>query len=272
MIELAADLLTGFENTSGVQQTDFYPWTPSHPSNEDKCLFGHVTEYQRKKPESLCYIGPKLGTIHTVLQNCSCSIFDFECDYNYQRANDGTCQIIPGLDPLDHSLKCSKPGALAWTEPTGYRKVPLTTCIGGKTFDQGTLHACPGHEKEVKDARRGLSGFGLLVAIVLPFLLASGIGYYIWRIKDRMALGQIRLGDDSFDTSISTGRDRAQQYVLAVSTGLSRFIASVATVALFMDHAIRSRFSNSPPAYYHTLSDDAGLLSDNDDDALDEEI
>lgn len=252
---------------------DFYLWTPSHPANEDKCLFGHVTEYHRKKPDELCYIGPKLDALHQVLRNCTCSIFDFECDYNYQRANDGTCQLIPGLDPPDHSAVCASSDVVSWTEPTGYRKIPLTTCEGGKAFDQGIEHACKGHEREYKKSRKGLHGFWLFVVVCIPFALAGAVGNYVWNMNGGRTLGQIRLGDDSFDQNISSGRDKLQEYAVLALSGLVTVVVAVPTIARFLWKAASARFGNmrSQPAYYSTL-DNEPLLSDDEDDALDQDI
>lgn len=252
---------------------DFYLWTPSHPSNEDKCLFGHVAEYHRKNPDSLCYIGPKLDTLHKILQNCTCSIYDFECDYNYQRASDGTCQLIPGMDLPDHSAMCEQEGVISWTEPTGYRKIPLTTCVGGKEFDQGVPHACPGHESEFRKSRAGLHGFWLFVVVCIPFGLAWTAGYYVWNRNGGRTLGQIRLGDDTFDENLASGRDKLQDIAVSVLSGIITFVVAIPTVAIFVWNTARSRFGvmRARPAYYESLRDDAGLLSD-EDDALDQDI
>ena len=184
---------------------DYYLWTPSHPSNEAECLFGHVSQYHRKKPNAECWVGTEeKPSLHSVLRNCTCTIYDFECDYNYQRANDGTCQLIPGLDPPDHSAICAKDeNAVFYTEPTGYRRVPLTTCEGGKHFDQGINHPCPGKEKDFEKVRKkGASGFGLFLLIVLPFGFAGLAGLYAYRQLAHRRLGQIRLGDESFDSPL----------------------------------------------------------------------
>lgn len=269
----SADISLGTESNTGAEQGDFYLWTPSHPSNEEKCLFGHVAEYHRKKPDSLCYIGAKSNVLHGILQNCSCSIYDFECDYNYQRASDGTCQLISGLQPPDHSEVCSQKDTISWTEPTGYRRIPLTTCEGGKKFDEGKSHACPGHETEFRDSDNGLRGFSLFLVICLPFVLASGIGYYIWKANGHRTLGQIRLGDDTFDDSFSSSRDQIWQYGATVLSGCATAISAVFAVLHSGWKFVRARAGRdqSSAAYYRALGDDASILSE-DNDALDEDI
>ena len=63
------------ENPEG---DDFYLWTPIHPAQKDDCLFGHVAQYYRKKPEADCYNGYQLRQIHNISRNCDCTRGDFE--------------------------------------------------------------------------------------------------------------------------------------------------------------------------------------------------
>ena len=58
---------------------DFYFWEPRHPKQTDNCLFGHIAQYHRKRPESDCYIGLQdYEKLHNIAQNCSCTKHDFE--------------------------------------------------------------------------------------------------------------------------------------------------------------------------------------------------
>jgi hypothetical protein len=57
------------------------------------------------------------------------------------------------------------------------------------------VHPCPGFEDEF-ERKHGLSGFGIFVAVILPFMAAGGIGYYVWRNWDGK-FGRIRLGDSA---------------------------------------------------------------------------
>ena len=254
---------------ANAKDSDFYTWIPSHPLNEDKCLFGHVAEYSRKKPDSLCYIGRELEVSHKVLQNCTCTIYDFECDYNYQRATDGTCKLIAGLEPADHSSVCADDNTISWTEPTGYRKIPLTTCNGGKSFDIGEVHPCPGHEKEFDTSRRGLHGFWLFIVICVPFIIGISAGYYVWSTNGSRTLGQIRLGDDTLDQNLSSTRDKLQEYTVIALSGAITVLIAIPTIAKFLWKTASTRLGRmgSSPAYYSPLHDD--LL---EDDPLEEDF
>ena len=57
---------------------DYYLWEPKHPTQNDNCLFGHVAQYHRKKPEKKCYNGPDIQHLHNVSRHCACRREDFE--------------------------------------------------------------------------------------------------------------------------------------------------------------------------------------------------
>ena len=99
-------------------------------------------------------------------------------------------------------------------EPTGYRRIPLTTCHGGRELDRLVSKPCPGHEKQYEE-KHGLSGAGLFFAIFIPIVVSIGVGYWVyqnWLQGYNLGFGEIRLGDSS------TGVGRA-------SSGESPFIA-----------------------------------------------
>jgi hypothetical protein len=62
-----------------VEAGDYYLWTPKHPKQgDDDCLFGHVSQYHRKKTSSNCYNGRMIPHLHDIARNCSCTRRDFE--------------------------------------------------------------------------------------------------------------------------------------------------------------------------------------------------
>lgn len=119
---------------------------------------------------------------------------------------------MPGYSPPDHSQICkTNPETVTYYAPTGYRRIPLTTCQGGREleFQESRAHPCAGHEKEFDERHAGLGGFGLfLLAVVLPFGLASAVGWWVYNHWDGK-FGRIRLGGDPatggarFDTGAS---------------------------------------------------------------------
>jgi hypothetical protein len=57
--------------------SDYALWTPSHPKQPNGCLFGHKSQYLRKKTDRACYNSQKLQHLYYV-NNCTCTRSDFE--------------------------------------------------------------------------------------------------------------------------------------------------------------------------------------------------
>jgi hypothetical protein len=126
-------------------------------------------------------------------------------DYNYELDNHGACHLVDGLPPLSEKEWCSAhPDAVDWYEPTGYRRVPLSTCVGGQELDKAsTVHPCPGKEDEFERKHSGISGIGLFFAVTIPFAFAALAGWWVWRNWSGK-FGQIRLGENGAG-SVSLG-------------------------------------------------------------------
>jgi hypothetical protein len=126
---------------------------------------------------------------HKVSTNNPCS------DYNYELDPFGQCALVRGLSPKDPSAWCKEhPDAMEYHEPTGYRRIPLTTCAGGAAFDkESPSHPCTGHEDEYERAH-ATPGIVIFFAVTVPFALAAAAGWYVWRNWNGK-FGQIRLGD-----------------------------------------------------------------------------
>ncbi|KAK6463980.1 vacuolar protein sorting/targeting protein 10 [Scheffersomyces coipomensis] len=189
---------------------DYVYWSPSHPKLPDNCLFGHEAKYLRRAVgHNDCFIGSApLSEGFKVIRNCSCTRRDYECDYNYYRDTDNTCKLVKGLSPTDRENEyCKKENAFEYFEPTGYRKIPLSTCNGGQEFDSWHAKACPGKEKEFNQHYgKEVKGYKLFLLVFIPifvFVFATGFVYDrgIRRNGGFKRLGQIRLDleDDDFN-------------------------------------------------------------------------
>ncbi|KAF5021840.1 hypothetical protein F66182_6133 [Fusarium sp. NRRL 66182] len=178
------------------KSSDYDLWSPKHPLQDDDCLFGHKAKYLRKKTERNCFNEVSMSRLRGY-ENCECTRRDFECAYNYELDNHGQCSLVPGHQPLSGEEWCKQnANATSWFEPTGYRRIPLTTCEGGQELDKmSTEYACKGHEDDFERKHRA-SGWAIFFAIVIPFGLAAAIGWYAWRNWSGK-FGQIRLGDSN---------------------------------------------------------------------------
>lgn len=184
---------------------DYLTWSVERIGSADKCLFGHVTSYYRKRPEKDCYNGPIVPDIQGQTETCQCTRADFECDYNHERQPDGICTLVEGEPLPDPKQVCyDNPNVTEYYEVTGYRRIPQTTCQGGLELNMTPrTHPCPDHEDDWNKAHR-ISGVGLFFAIVLPVAAASAAGWYVWRNWDGK-FGRIQLGDGAAGSRIGLG-------------------------------------------------------------------
>ncbi|CAN6652493.1 vacuolar protein sorting/targeting protein Pep1p [Trichomonascus vanleenenianus] len=257
---------------------DFELWSPSHPALDNGCLFGHETLYHRKVPGRECYVGRRIDKPHKVLRNCTCTRQDFECDFNYYRARDGTCQLMPNYTPPDHSKVCDEfAGAIEWWEPTGYRRIPLSTCEGGQELDKIVSHACPGKEKEYEDRRKGLHGFPLFLVITLPIGMTIVIAYIAWDHYSKR-YGQIRLGIEEDDHPV------IMHYVVIAIAAVVAVVGVIPTVAKTVWGHISSRlhrstryttrdaFARNRHHYAQVGGEEENELLDEDDEDIDDAL
>ncbi|KAI7972263.1 hypothetical protein EIK77_003687 [Talaromyces pinophilus] len=188
------------------ESEDYYLWEPKHPLQEGNCLFGHVEQYHRKNPKSHCWNDWSEAHVHSISHNCSCTLQDYECDYNYERQTDGSCALVPGLAKPNAVEYCKEnPDAIEYWEPTGYRRIPLTTCTGGKNLDRWESRPCPGHQEEY-ERKHGVSGAVIFFAIILPIAIAIAVGYWVYTHWDGK-FGQIRLGEGGAQSFMASRGD-----------------------------------------------------------------
>ena len=164
----------------------------------------------------------------------------FTSDYNYQRAADGSCQLVPGLTPPDHIEQCNdNPELTSYFLPTAYRLTPLDTCQGGLELDKTSEELpCPGHEADFEEVvrKRGLGGFWFFVLVVLlPVALASGVGYWVYGHWDGK-FGRIRLGDGGAGGDVF---DADKPWIKWPIVALSAVVAVVAAMPLVLASAWR---------------------------------
>jgi hypothetical protein len=62
---------------NNLDQSDYYIWSPKHPLQANNCLFGHQSQYLRKKQDKKCYNSFKMEHLYNT-QNCLCTRQDYE--------------------------------------------------------------------------------------------------------------------------------------------------------------------------------------------------
>ncbi|EEA22297.1 vacuolar protein sorting/targeting protein PEP1 [Talaromyces marneffei ATCC 18224] len=272
------------------ESEDYYIWEPKHPLQEGNCLFGHVEQYHRKNPKSHCWNDWSEAHVHSISHNCSCTFQDYECDYNYERQTDGSCALVPGL-PKPNAIEYCKenPDAVEYWEPTGYRRIPITTCTGGKNLDQWISHPCPGHQEEY-ERKHGVSGAVIFFAIIIPIAIAVAAGYWVYTHWDGK-FGQIRLGEGGGQSFITSRGD--SPFITIPVVIIAGTVAAVKVLPLlFMSlwrsasgyvhlpgsrgprpYATRGAFASRRGDYTNVVDDEDELLGDDEfeDEEGDEE-
>ncbi|PKS10503.1 hypothetical protein jhhlp_002255 [Lomentospora prolificans] len=206
------------------KESDYYAWSPQDPAGGDGCLFGHKSKYLRKIKGNECYNDGRVRH-ELMVENCECTRRDFECAYNYELDSNGQCSLVEGLSPLSVEEWCKlHPDEPEYYEPTGYRRIPLTTCERGRELDKSLNSLpCKGHEEEY-ERRHRVSGVAIFFAVTIPFVLAGAAGWWVWR-NWKSQFGQIRLGEPS-------AFDNEAPWVKYPVIAVSAVVAVVATVPL----------------------------------------
>lgn len=222
------------------EKNDYEYWTPKHPNLPDNCLFGHEAKYLRRAVgHNDCFIGsaPLKDGFKTV-RNCLCTRRDFECDYNFFRASDETCHLVGGLTPADRQKdSCEIEGAFQYFESTGYRKIPLSTCEGGKKYASWDVHPCPGKEKEFnKYYGNEISGMKWFLVVGIPIFVFLFSAWFVYERGIRRnggfkRLGQIRLDLEDDDGGFHPIEENNVDIVVnkIVSGGIFVVAATIAT-------------------------------------------
>ncbi|KAG7660701.1 VPS10 [[Candida] subhashii] len=194
-------------NLDNPEKDDYTYWTPG-----DGCLFGHESKYLRRAiGHNDCFIGSApLAEGFTVTRNCTCTRQDYECDYNYYRDDkDNTCKLVQGLTPQGRMKEmCNKENAFEYFESTGYRKIPLSTCYGGRQFDNWNPKACPGKEKEFNQHYgKEVTGHKLFAVVFVPLLIFIIATWFVYDRGIRRNGGFKRLGQIRLDLEDDGGFD-----------------------------------------------------------------
>ncbi|KAK3362966.1 hypothetical protein B0T25DRAFT_468582 [Lasiosphaeria hispida] len=213
--------LSGFSdrecnNDDDPDKSDYEIWTAKHPLQPDGCLFGHKSEYLRKKKDAKCYNDFKLQPLYSK-ENCTCNRVDYECDFNFELDNHKQCSLIQGFQPKDIDTWCTEnPDAVEYYEPTGYRRIPLTTCVGGNELDKASEpRPCKNHEEEY-ERKHATSGVAIFFAVVIPVGIAAAAGWWVWRNWSGK-FGQIRLGEPGSGSAFDSDQPWIRYPVIALS-------------------------------------------------------
>ena len=140
------------------------------------------------------------------------------------------------------------PTLVEYWDPTGYRKVPLSTCDGGKQLDHWTSFPCPGHEDEWQDResrRRGLGAFAIFAIVVVAVAAAAAVGWWVARNMEG-TFGRIRLGEGGggggLASSAAGGQSPWIRYPVAAVSGVVAVAGAIPAVAASAGRGVMGLF------------------------------
>ncbi|XP_051502906.1 VPS10 domain-containing receptor SorCS3-like [Myxocyprinus asiaticus] len=105
---------------------DFQTW---HLHNKGEvCVMGERQVYMKRKPGTHCTLGRKYSRVISA-EPCICTLYDFECDYGFERQTSGKCAPAFWYDVNLPAHTCSH--GQRYRNSTGYRRVLLNNCREG---------------------------------------------------------------------------------------------------------------------------------------------
>ncbi|KAH3684052.1 hypothetical protein WICPIJ_004975 [Wickerhamomyces pijperi] len=237
--------------TAGPNNDDFEYWSPRQPFSSSPCLFGHEVQYLRKLPgRTTCKIGKiKLSDSHKKIRDCPCTRRDFECDFNYSKANDGTCKLVANgwtKDPQDICKVDSN--VFEYFDNSGYRKIPMNTCHGGLELDRLNPKPCPGKKQEFDKVHggEGISGSGWGLVVLVPLFVFF---FAIWFVYDRgirrnggfQRFGEIRLDDGDDGLIENNNTDKVVNSIVRGGISLVAVVFALYQTVKAVDHVLIDR-------------------------------
>jgi hypothetical protein len=168
--------------TRNCTSEDYELWAPEN--NENGCLMGRNVVYQRRNASSLCFNDEKLEPI-AHQSNCACTLDDYECDFNYERANaTEPCLLIPGdPDPIYPPSIC--PEGSTYYETKGYRLEPGNSCEGGVDLRPKGPYECPTSFSVIK-GNKGWIAAVVVIPLVIILIVASFFAIRNEKIRNKL--------------------------------------------------------------------------------------
>jgi Sortilin, neurotensin receptor 3,/Sortilin, neurotensin receptor 3, C-terminal len=139
-VSVQLDFSALFKRPCEKSKNDFEIWSPAEPTadGKDLCFLGEVSQFLRRKLDTMCTIGPDFVSKIESKKNCECNADDFECDVGVFRDSAGKCEF--GGNHPDQPAHCEK--GTSFLGKSGYRKISLSRCEGGKDLSAPTDFEC----------------------------------------------------------------------------------------------------------------------------------
>lgn len=153
---------------------------------EQDCLLGFKRVFNLTKKEAICYNEANYKYDYFEKDVCACTVHDFECDYGYEKASQGSdCVKVKGYDVSKH---CTVGQKTYLKSSSGRRLIPGDLCKDPESFATFTNASCTGYDYDAgvdysddvsydndnqnsKKAHKGV--VGLLIVLILTIVTAA---------------------------------------------------------------------------------------------------
>ncbi|KAJ1943691.1 vacuolar protein sorting/targeting protein PEP1, partial [Linderina macrospora] len=161
-----------------TNKDDFELFAQTPIDSDDACILGRKVQYYRRIGDRECYVGDEFRSVRYISEICDCTEKDYECNFNFVRANDqaddnpwGKCVLVKGMQAP--RTNCTEGHKEYFEIEAPYRKIPQSVCKNGLVLDRPTEVWCPGKARAV----------AIFWSLFLPvlFLGLAYFGYKTWR-------------------------------------------------------------------------------------------
>ena len=120
---------------------DFEKWyARKDEDGKPTCLMGHKQWYNRRKADADCFIDEEFKNPKPQSEICDCTMYDFECDFNFIRSEDRkTCEPATTLSVPEG--ECKDPSD-TYKGSSGFRKIPGNDCRHGIDMTEEIDRSC----------------------------------------------------------------------------------------------------------------------------------
>jgi len=116
------------------KENDMEEWSARvDKEGKSTCLMGHTQSFHRRKKKAECFLKQEFKHAVPETSNCDCTDLDYECDFNFNRDEDGKC-VARG--PIIAPDGACRDGDSTFTGTSGYRKIPGNTCKDTKEMKE----------------------------------------------------------------------------------------------------------------------------------------
>ena len=138
-VSVQLDFSALFKRPCDQNKGDFEIWSPvKEDKGKDRCFLGEVSQFLRRKQDTMCTVGPNFVSKTESKKICECSADDFECDLGFFRNSAGQCEFV-GNHP-DQPAHCEK--GTDFVGKSGYRKISLSKCTKGEDLTTPKKFQC----------------------------------------------------------------------------------------------------------------------------------